>query len=49
MLTLSAWQPDFHLTANRIFTNMVYLDYNASTPVDVRVHLAMDEVQHPVR
>ena len=25
---------------------MVYLDYNASTPVDVRVHRAMDEVQH---
>ncbi len=25
---------------------MVYLDYNASTPVDVRVHQAMDEVQH---
>ncbi len=46
MLTLSAWQPDFHLTANRIFTNMVYLDYNASTPVDVRVQQAMDEVQH---
>jgi len=25
---------------------MVYLDYNASTQVDVRVHQAMDEVQH---
>ena len=25
---------------------MVYLDYNASTPVDVRVYQAMDEVQH---
>ena len=25
---------------------MIYLDYNASTPVDVRVHQAMGEVQH---
>ena len=25
---------------------MVYLDYNASTPVDVHVHQAMDDIQH---